>query len=131
MDTVAFGILAQVKRERHQSHDGFLLVSPVFGRNDLRSEMYEVEGHMREADSLKGVRVVEEIKEVALMKLFFDDLGLHARRRGMQPDKHTYEEPRALFMEQATVNDDEKAADGALRQLGEDDGPEGPPRRVD
>ena len=94
-----------------------LSVTPARGYADLRSNIYEVEEHIREADSLKGEKVPDEIKNVALMKIMFEDLRLYVRRQGLHTDKHTYKELRSCFTEQAAMKDEERAASGSAKQL--------------
>lgn len=88
------------------------------GCSDLRNKVHEVEEDFREADQLKGESTPDEISKVVLMKIMFEDLRLHARRQGPHKDRHTYEESRPRLREQATIKDEERAAQGSLKQLG-------------
>ena len=89
---------------------------------DLRSNIYGVEGHIREAGSTKGDTIVHVIKQVALMKVFFEGCCFHVRRLGSHGDGHSYEEPRASLMERAAIEDAETATTGSWRQFEEENG---------
>ena len=94
-----------------------LSVTLAKGYSDPKHKINEVQEHIREADSLKGGTIPDEIYMVTLMKVMFEDLRLHACRQGPHMDRHTYEELRSCLMEQATITDEEGAAQGSLRQL--------------
>ena len=47
-----------------------LSVQPARGYGDLRNKIYEVEGHIREANAMKGVTAPDEARKVALMNCF-------------------------------------------------------------
>ena len=57
-----------------------LSVGPAKDYNDLRSNMYKVEGRIIGFDAVRAGRVADEIEKVALMKLSFDEFRLYARR---------------------------------------------------
>lgn len=96
-----------------------LSVHAAKGYEDLRSKIYEVEEHIREAHSLKNGSVADEIKKVTLMKILFEELRLHVRRRGFLSDRYSYDEVRAFLMEKVATKDEEKAARGSLRNAEE------------
>ena len=85
--------------------------------SDLRSKFYEAQGHLREADALKGSTVSNETKKVASMKIPFQDSRLPVRRQGLHSDKYIYDELRALLMEQASIKDGERAVKGSIGEF--------------
>ena len=97
-----------------------LPVTPAKGYEDFRPTMYEIEGHLREADAMSGEKVPDEMKNVAPMQVLFEELRLHARRQGLHNDRHSYDDLRFVLIELATIRDEEKAAKGSLRAFDDD-----------
>lgn len=85
------------------------------GCGDLRSKIYEVEGRIREVDAFKGAAASDDVREVVFMKIFCEELGLHARRQALHQKGGSYEDLRGLLVKQAGVKDEGRVATGALK----------------
>ena len=57
---------------------------------------------------------------MALTKILFEEPMLHVRCQGLQDERVSYDALRSFLMEQATIEDEERAAKGNIKSLEED-----------